>query len=247
MKTHTHTIKYIFCALLMTFIFVLVSAGSVMASDGSGNGSAGSGDGSGQGKNKNIPLTLRKSVPADEAQDIPTDVTIELHFNKNICHITVMENNKQCFHLTDENGEVIPVTLTVPDDQVQRTYKQDAFLTPAKPLAPGTRYRIAVDSTLQAKNGNSIDNAHVIEFTTGDKSGARVPAELTELGEMQILTYEIAYPENENSVPKAQPDAVDEPESGISMRTVSIIALCVIILIIVVSSLIAVKRRKPPV
>ena len=238
MKSRTNTIKYIFCALVLTLVFILASAGSVMASGGAG-------DGSGQGKNKNIPLTLRKSVPADEAQDVPVDITIELHFNKNICNFSVIENNKECFHLTDESGNVIPVTLTVPDDQIQRTYKDDAFLTPKKPLEPGTRYRVAVDSTLRAKNGNSIDNAHVIEFTTGDKGGARVPAVLKELGEMQILTYEIAYPENENSVPKAQPDAVDEPESGISMRTVSIIAVCAIVLIIIVSGLIAVKRRKP--
>lgn len=204
----------------------------------------GDGDGSGNGQNKDIPLTLRESVPSDEELNVPLDVTIELYFNKNICNVKVLENNKKCFHLTSEDGEVIPLTITVPDDQVQRTYKRDAFLKPKEPLEPNTRYRVAVDKTLMAKNGRNIDNAHVFEFVTGTETGAPEPEELKTLGGLSIQTFDSALPETEDSVPVSQDELLDGEDEGISTHTIAIIAVCIILAVITVSAVFAVRRRR---
>ena len=208
--------------------------------------------GSGSGQNSDIPLTLLSSVPGDSASDVLLDTTIELYFNKNICNVSVLENNRTCFHLTSEAGEVIPVTLTFPDDQVQQTYKRDVFLTPKESLQPDTRYRVAVDRTLTAKNGTTIDNAHVFEFVTGEGTGAELPAELAALGELGIRTFDSALPETEDSVPLPQESvtqaAGSEPAGGqtSSFCTLVIILLsvCTILGILILSTVLRLRKRR---
>lgn len=228
----------LFKLFLFLFLAALLPAllSTAHAAPGDGNGSSG-------GKNKNLPLTLRRSVPSDEARQVPLDVTIELYFSKNICNIKVLKHNQSCFHLTREDGTVIPIQVTVPDDQVQRTYKRDAFLKPKQNLSPHTRYRVAVDRTLKAKNGHYIDNAHVFEFVTGDTTGASKPKELIRLGQLQIQTFDAARPENKNSVPRSRDHLLDKEATGIPTRSIVIPAVVIIAAILTSATFIGIRRH----
>ena len=83
--------------LAMFLVLFTASAGIVFAEDGDGTG-GGNGDGSGNGKNRNIPLTLVSSSVKDGDTGVPLDPVIQLDFNKNVSNITVLANNKKCFH-----------------------------------------------------------------------------------------------------------------------------------------------------
>lgn len=227
---------------ILLFIIMAFAASPVFADDGDGTGA---GDGSGDGKNRDIPLTLESSSISDGAQDVALNEIIQLDFNKNICNVTVLANNKLCFHLTDADGNAVAIKLIFPDNQVQKEYKKQVFIQPAEDLKPETSYRIAVDNTVMAKNGTIIDNAHTISFTTGTQRTDKENKILKELGDY-IITYETASGENANSVP-VNKDGLDDvsEESGPDMASIArIAAVVLIVLIIAFTAVFIIIRRK---
>ena len=230
--------RSIITALVMCLIFILWSVPAFA--------DAGDGTGGGDGENKDVALTLVSSTVADNATDVALNETIQLTFNKNICNITILPNNKKCFHLTDENGEAVAIKLTFPDNQVQREFRHQVFIQPKENLEPDSTYRISVDKTLTAKNGTFIDNAHTITFTTGNSVTDVENSILKELGDF-VVTYETAYGETADSVPVdvSGLDDVSEdngPDTG-SIAKIAVIVL-VIIVIIFTAAVVILKRRK---
>ena len=228
--------------MLILCVFMVFATSSVFADGGDGTGA---GDGSGNGENKDIPLTLVSASISDGAQDVALNETIQLDFNKNICNVTVLANNKLCFHLTDSDGNAVAIKLIFPDNQVQKEYRKQAFIQPAENLKPETEYRIAVDNNLTAKNGTVIDNAHTISFTTGTHRTDEENKILKDLGDY-IITYETASGENANSVP-VNKDGLDDvsKESGPDMASIArIAAVVLIILIIAFTAVFIIIRRK---
>lgn len=233
-----------FRSILLIAVLVCLLIPSCVSADG-GDGT-GDGDGQGLGINKDIALTLEKSSVPDGASDVAVNETIQLDFNKNICNITVLSNNKMCFHLTDPDGKAVPIRLIFPDDQVQHDYKKQAFIIPQQDLESNTQYRISVDSTLLAKNGTAIDNAHTITFTTGTGRTDEENEALQELGDY-IVTYETSYSETEDSVPVNKDDLDDVSEdTGTDAGSIARIAAAVLIVIIIVFTavFIIIRRRK---
>jgi len=205
---------------------------------------AGDGDGSGNGINKNISLTLESSFPADNEENVATDTVIQLDFNKNICNVKVVQNNKTCFHLTNSDGNIIPITITFPDDQVQRVYKQQVFITAKNGLKANTQYRVAIDDNIQAKNDTTIDNAHIVEFTTGSKATGKKNKILTYLGK-NIQTYSSATAETAASIPKSQDKNLEgNNDNGISTNTIALVSIVFIILAALIFSVVVIKRKK---
>lgn len=228
--------------ILFTLLFVL-SASFVYADGGDGSGD---GDGQGNGLNRNIPLTLKSSSVDDGATNVAVNETIQLSFNKNICNITVLSNNRTCFHLTDEAGEAVSIKLIFPDTQVQKDYRREVFIKPAEDLDPNTSYEIAVDSTLIAKNGMTLDNAHVFSFTTGTSHTNKENAILEKLGE-NVITYETVYGKTADSVPVNQSELNalsedSEPDTGFIAKIAAAVFILILIVFIVVF---LVLRRKP--
>lgn len=228
------------------FIFTLICLFSVppvvFAENGNGSGA---GDGSGSGANKDITLTLESASIKDGATDVPINETIQLNFNKNICNVLALSNNKKCFHLTDASGEAVPIKLIFPDDQVQQDYKRQAFLIPREDLSKNTEYRVAVDSTLMAKNGTFIDNTHTITFTTGDSRTKKENSALKKLGDYTV-TYETAYGETADSVP-VNTEGLDDISEEEKPDTASIARLSAVILLTTVvafSVVLFLLRRK---
>lgn len=231
-----------FLCFISILCFLLIPA-SVFASGGDGTGN---GDGSGQGKNKDIVLTLESSSIKNNSSDVAVNEVFQLNFNKNVCNITTLSNNKMCFHLTDINGNSVPIKIIFPDTQLQQKYKRQVFIIPQQDLESNSQYRIAIDRTLCAKNGTTIDDAHTITFTTGSNITDNENRILKSLGD-NIVTYETSYNETEDSVPlnKAGLDeAADEPV----LDTGAVAKLAVIILIFVIIAfsiiLVLLKRRK---
>lgn len=225
-------------ALVMAMLLIFSTA-SVFADAGDGNGT-------GNGENRDIPLTLESASIKDGAAGVAVNETIQLNFNKNICNITVLPTNKAAFHLTDADGNPVAIRLIFPDNQVQREHRHEVFIQPAEDLQPETAYRISVDNTLTAKNGTTIDDAHVIRFTTGSHRTDAVNPVLEKLGDF-IVTYETASGENANSVPVNKDGLEDVSEDdGSSAGNLALIAAAalIIILIIFTAVLVITKRRK---
>ncbi len=205
----------------------------------------GDGTGGGNGENRDIPLTLESASIRDGSRDIPVNPTIQLNFNKNICNVLVLSNNKKCFHLTDAKGKAVPIRLIFPDDQVQQGYKRQAFLIPRKNLKENSTYRIAVDRTLMAKNGNTIDNAHTITFTTGSRTVQEENKILKKLGDF-TLTYETALGEGADSVPvnTAGLDDISQDQTADTGLMAKIAAASFLILILAFTLVLILLRRK---
>lgn len=223
--------------LIITIILCLLTSVPAVFAEG--------GDGSGNGQNQNIPFALDKTSIDDGEENVSLTPTIQLDFNKNICNIAVLPNNKKCFHLSDESGRPVAIQLIFPDDQVQQTYKRQVFIKPEAPLKPNTGYRIAIDRVLTAKNGMAIDNAYTLHFTTGTQAVQEKNVILTQLGE-NSLTYESALSETADSAPvdKQSLDA-DRQDQGLETATIAKIAAAVILFILIAfSAMLAIKRKR---
>lgn len=232
--------KRTYAVCFLSLLLLLLTAVPSFAEGGDGTGG-------GNGENKDIPLTLERASIADGQKDVAVNETIQLNFNKNICNVTVLPNNKKCFHLTDADGKAAAIRLIFPDNQVQKDYRHEVFIQPAEDLSPNTTYRLSVDRTLQAKNGTTIDNAYVLSFTTGTRRTAEENKILTKLGDF-VVTYETAYGETADSVPvnKSGLDDVSqaqEPDTGSIARIAAIILiLCVVAFTVIF--LVLRRRRK---
>ncbi|MCI9598513.1 MAG: hypothetical protein HFE75_14740 [Firmicutes bacterium] len=216
--------RIIHICVLAALLFVLCAAPAF--------GADGDGTGGGNGENRDIALTLESASISDGAADVPTDHTFQLNFNKNICNVTVLPNNKKCFHLTDVDGNAVPIQLVFPDNQVQKTYRREAFIKPVNVLKPDSTYRLSVDRTLQAKNGTVIDNAHTLTFTTGSRKAKEENKILKKLGE-NVITYETAYGETADSVP-VDLSGLDQDSGEAGPDTDSIAKLAAMILVTLV-------------
>lgn len=156
------------------------------------------------------PLTLEAASIHSGQKQVPCLPLIQLDFNKNVVNLSVSQNNIQCFHLTDADGNTRPIKLIFPDDQLQRDVKRNIFIQPSDSLSPNTDYTLYIDSTLMAKNGTYIDQAYVIPFTTGTDTQGESNALLESLGDLLVI-YESNLPPGEYSRPGSSPE---EPSSG---------------------------------
>lgn len=230
-----------FFIIFLMIILVTFSGITVLADEGDGSGGN---TGSGTGENKDEVLTLTYSSIENGDLNVALDVTIQLDFNKNVCNIGIQPYNKECFHLSDSNGNIVPIYVIFPDDQVQQTYKRQVFIRPIENLAESTEYKLSIDSTLLAKNGTYIDNAHIIRFSTGKHTTNDLCAALDELGD-NIMTYETALPETEKSVPIQTPAPTPQTASEpIKTFDLSRIILIILIVIVVAFSAVIIVRKK---
>ncbi len=218
--------------LLLTIVFVPFAHAASSSIDYIENGS-GSGNGSGQGKNADIALTLVSSTIEDGDTNVPLEPVLQLNFNKNVVNISVLEKNSKCFHLVDAGGTPVPINIIFPDDQMQTTYKRNVFILPQENLDTNSRYELAVDSILRAKNGSIIDNAHTIIFTTGVAATGGQNEALLELGD-NIIEYNTALAKTEYSVPHAQEvQNLDETRQTSAKQSMDINQLSSILLIVI--------------
>ena len=145
-------------------------------------------------------LTLLTSSIAEGDRGIATNPLIQLDFNKNVVNFSILRENLASLHLVDATGTSVPLQVVFPDDQLQVQVKRVIFIYPQSTLEADAQYSLIIDNTLRSKNGDYIDMAYRIKFTTGNQEMAQENALLTSLG-LNILTYSIDFPPNENSIP----------------------------------------------
>ncbi len=107
-----------------------------------------------------------ESVPGNSAKDVKLDGEIELLFNKNVVNFSVKDNNENCFSIKDAENKDIPIDVIFADDQVEPDKKREIILKPKKPFDENTTYTVHISPKLKAKNGDSLDRAVTITFTT---------------------------------------------------------------------------------
>lgn len=177
------------------------------------------------------PLTLRSSTVVDGDTDLSVRPVIELQFSKKIADILILEHNKDCFHLQDASGAVVPLTVLFPDTQLQSRYVYQVFLMPEQDLAPGAAYTLTVDDQLIDKKENTLDRAYTIGFTTATDETFATAKENEDLMALEgnLLEYQTALPPAAGSAADASPtasaDAEQQAGEDTSVRTVIFIAV----------------------
>ncbi|MGI6467508.1 MAG: Ig-like domain-containing protein [Syntrophomonadaceae bacterium] len=200
--------------LCVTLLFALLWPAFAAAANGGG-----AGDGSGGGQNQ--PLMVEKVVPADGATGVSLNPEIKITFNKNVCYMTVRENNRNCFSMWAGNTR-IPIEVIMADDQVERDKRNDTIVKPLQQLQPGTEYRIEIAPNLESKSGATLGKKATITFTTAAPAADEKAAEKTEppasspasAPDLKQETQTPAAPAEE-----AAPDVVEDNQSPESQET----------------------------
>ncbi len=142
--------------LALAVLFCLFLTLPVLAEGGSGDGSGGG---------HNTPLGLASSNPADGAKNVAVNTRVKLTFNKNVINMSVKDNNVKCFALYN-NGQQIPISVIMADDQIQPEYKREVTIAPQQSLQPGSSYTLKISPELQAKSGAVLGQEVKVSFTT---------------------------------------------------------------------------------
>lgn len=142
--------------LALVVLFCLFLTLPVLAEGGSGDGSGGGHD---------APLGLASSSPADGASNVAVNTQIKLTFNKNVINMSVKDNNVKCFALYN-NGQQVPISVIMADDQIQPEYKREVTIAPQQSLQPGSSYTLKISPELQAKSGSVLGQEVKVSFTT---------------------------------------------------------------------------------
>ena len=199
--------------LCVTLLFALLWPAFAAAANGGG-----AGDGSGGGQNQ--PLMVEKVVPADGATGVSLNPEIKITFNKNVCYMTVRENNRNCFSMWAGNTR-IPIEVIMADDQVERDKRNDTIVKPLQQLQPGTEYRIEIAPIWSPKRGYFRQEGYYY-FTTAAPAADEKAAEKTEppasspasAPDLKQETQTPAAPAEE-----AAPDVVEDNQSPESQET----------------------------
>jgi len=191
-------------------------------------------------------LTIESCSIVNGDSDIPVNPTVQVNFSKNVVNIAVMFENSNRFHISDSKGATVPICVIFPDDQLQSAFTSQVFIMPQQPLDPNSTYSLVIDNTLEAKNGERIDDAHVLTFSTSDSLTDEMNPILAKLGD-NIMSFDVALKLSEASVPAALPVNAPKPETG-SAPDLSGAALALFIIqvaaIILIAALLFHKKRK---
>lgn len=122
---------------------------------------AGEGSGGGAGK----PLEIVSCSISDGETDVSLDREIKFVFSKNIANISVAENNRNCFTMTDSRGNAVPIEVITFDDQLESEKKNDIIVRP-EALQEAEQYTITISPDLQAKNGDKLGQEVKYTFST---------------------------------------------------------------------------------
>jgi hypothetical protein len=121
-----------------------------------------------------LAVMLVESKPAPGDENVAVDGEIWLLFNKNVVNMSVAENNRNCFSLTDSEGRNIPIMVNLPDDQINPELKRQIFIQPLNPLSAAMTYTLTLSPQLQAKNGALLGVERKIVFSTESGAVAQV-------------------------------------------------------------------------
>lgn len=180
-------------------------------------------------------LTLTSSTVVDGDTNLSVRPVIELEFSGKVDELTLVSQNKDCFHLQDASGAVQSLEVIFPDVQVQTRFMNHVFLRPEKELLPGATYTLTIDQNILDKKGNLLGRSYRMSFTIGTDEVYARGAEnenLTSLGK-NILTYQTALtPASNADVEPVTEDAGQVSSSDSSTPKALYIAVPALILLL---------------
>ncbi|MBQ9992445.1 MAG: S-layer homology domain-containing protein [Firmicutes bacterium] len=122
--------------------------------------------GDGSGGNSDQALTLEVCTPADKTEDLALDAVIKMDFSKNVVHLSVKENNAQCFNMTDSKGNAVAFVVEMGDDQVDREIRNTINVRPAEQWPAGETLTLTISKDLCSKSGSSMASPVTLTFKT---------------------------------------------------------------------------------
>jgi len=136
------------------------------------------GDGSG-GEDKAFDIV--SSTVENGEEDVNIDREIKFVFSKNVANISVAENNRQCFSMTDSGGNAVPIEVITFDDQLEREKRNDIIVKPGA-LKEAEEYTITISPDLQSKSGETLGKEIKYTFSTpgfaaAETTGSSAPAD----------------------------------------------------------------------
>lgn len=179
-------------ALLCVFTLFYFQPHILEAKPGSGQGDGGGGGGG-------VPFELGDSSIKNNETDISLNPEILLTFTNNVVHMSVQESNKTLITLSEQNGESVELEVEMADDQVYPEKKQEVIITPTQSLKNNTAYELVIGEKFQAKNGRTLGEDILIEFTTVDEGEEAVKGEVDQVKENVEETVSTETEKNNNT------------------------------------------------
>jgi len=174
---------------------------------------AGNGDGSGGGQGE--PLSLVSANPANHQKGVPVNAQIKLTFNKNVVNMTVRDHNQKCFTLVSSDGDKVPLTVQMADDQIAPDQKRNVVLVPAQALKPGTGYTVMIAPSLQSKSGVTLGKEVRITFTTAGQAAVAAPSKPQVSSSAPPVAKQTAPAKEKETEPAKQPTAAPEQQTPV--------------------------------
>jgi hypothetical protein len=146
---------------------------------GTANSFAGSGGGSGGGGGSS-PLnyigayltTVTGTSSTTDTADIAGSTsillmpTVKLVFDRNVVNDSIWTANQACISMEDSSGTAIDIEVSRISDLDNFDERTNIFVKPNKQLTPSSVYKIVMNSSLQANNGNTLGSKKNVSFTT---------------------------------------------------------------------------------
>ncbi|UWG96632.1 Ig-like domain-containing protein [Dehalobacter sp. DCM] len=111
------------------------------------------------------PLEISSATITDGEKDVPLNKEIKFVFSKNIANITVAENNKNCFSMTDSKGQPVTIEVITYDDQLERDKRNDIVIKPIE-LKDAEQYTITISPDVTSKSGEKLGKEVTYTFST---------------------------------------------------------------------------------
>lgn len=200
---------------------------------------------------KNLTLVSSSVISGDT--NVSQYAIIELKFSGKVDSLDVLNENCHRFHLTDASGNIVPITVTAPDVQLQRRFQQHFFVRADDGFTPGASYTLTIDRGFSDKNGVTTAEPYAISFKasdSADNTAGNINNDLEFLKD-NILVFRISDPLNENSYASGQENSAaaetqnkNQTSKTAKIDTVRKVVIPLILVIIAVSVFFGVKNRK---
>lgn len=143
-------------------------------------------------------LSLDRSSIEDGESNVSINPEFNLLFTNNVINASVRDINMSAISLTDADGKAVDIIVTMADDQINPEEKRKIKVNVSSELAKGSDYKLLIDGSFSGKNGSTIGEDIIINFTT--KGGKNSNVFLIALGGMILIIIAfLAYKKKSNA------------------------------------------------
>ena len=115
-----------------------------------------------------LSLSLEKSLPAYNEDNISCETDIRLLFSNDISASDIRVHNQNCFSLRSSRDQLVDIDIIFAEKNDSPERKKEVIIRPCKSLEHNTVYILTVSSELMGKNQKNLGIDRVITFVTAD-------------------------------------------------------------------------------